>query len=95
MRKPPVRKVFKMAHHRFLARTIMVENGVASALRSLNRVLTQENVTRDIRLKRYYEKPTIKRRRVKYESALRLYNSEMKRKVDFLMEKQRPETPWT
>lgn len=86
---------FKMAHHRFLGRTIIVENGVASALRSLNRVLTQENVMRDIRLKRYYEKPTIKRRRVKYESALRLYNSEMKRKVDFLMEKQRKETPWT
>lgn len=85
----------KMAHHRFLGRTIIVENGVASALRSLNRVLTQENVMRDIRLKRYYEKPTIKRRRVKYESALRLYNSEMKRKVDFLMEKQRKETPWT
>lgn len=84
-----------MAHHRFLARTIMVENGVASALRSLQRVLTQEYVMRDIRLKRYYEKPTIKRRRVKYESALRLYNSEMKKKVDFLMEKQRKETPWS
>ena len=95
MRERSALSVFKMAHHRFLARTIMVENGVASALRSLNRVLTQENVTRDIRLKRYYEKPTIKRRRVKYESALRLYNSEMKRKVDFLMEKQRTETPWT
>ena len=86
---------FKMAHHRFLARTIVVENGVASALRSLQRVLTQEYVMRDIRLKRYYEKPTIKRRRVKYESALRLYNSEMKKKVDFLMEKQRKETPWS
>lgn len=85
----------KMAHHRFLARTVIVENGVASALRSLQRVLTQENVVKDIRLKRYYEKPTIKRRRVKYESALRLYNSEMKRKVDFIMAKQRKETPWT
>lgn len=95
MRNRSAQSVSKMAHHRFLARTIMVENGVASALRSLYRVLTQENVVRDIRLKRYYEKPTIKRRRVKYERALRLYNSEMKRKVDFLMEKQRKETPWT
>lgn len=74
----------------------MVENsGAASALRSLQRVLTQENVTKDIRLKRYYEKPTIKRRRLKYEAAVRLYDSEMKRKVDFLMAKQRKETPWT
>lgn len=85
----------KMAHHRFLARTVVVENGVASALRSLQRVLTQENVIKDVRLKRYYEKPTVKRRRVKYENALKLYNSEMKRKVDFIMAKQRKETPWT
>lgn len=84
-----------MAHHRFLARTIMAENGATAALRSLQRVLLDENVIRDIRLKRHYEKPTVKRRRVKYESALRLYNSEMDRKVDFVMAKQRKETPWS
>lgn len=84
-----------MAHNRFLARTIIAENGATAALRSLQRVLSHENVIRDIRLKRYYEKPTVKRRRLKYESALRLYNSEMTRKVDFVMAKQRKETPWS
>lgn len=73
----------------------MAENGATAALRSLQRVLLDENVIRDIRLKRHYEKPTVKRQRVKYESALRLYNSEMNRKVDFVMAKQRKETPWS
>lgn len=85
-----------MAHNRFLARTVMVgEGGASQALRALQRVLTDEKVIKDIQLKRYYEKPTVKRRRLKYESSLKLYNSEMKRKVDFLMDRQRKVTPWT
>lgn len=85
-----------MAHNRFLGRTVMVgEGGASQALRALQRVLTDEKVIKDIQLKRYYEKPTVKRRRLKYESSLKLYNSEMKRKVDFLMDRQRKVTPWT
>ena len=85
-----------MAHNRFLARTVMVEEGSLNrALRTLQRVLTEERVVKDIQLKRFYEKPTIKRRRLKYESSLKLYNSEMQKKVDFLMSKQRKVTPWT
>ena len=87
-----------MAHNRLLARTIMVDDKGASyrwALRALQRVLMEENVIRDIQRKRYYEKPTVKRRRLKNESSLRLYNSEMKRKVDFVLQKPSKRTPWT
>jgi len=71
------------------------ENGLSQALRALQRVLAGEQVMKDIQFKRFYEKPTVKRRRLKYESSLKLYNSEMKRKVDFLMAKQRKVTPWS
>ena len=88
--------VFKMAQHRFLARTVMVgEGGLTQALRALQGVLKEEKVMKDVQLKRFYEKPTTKRRRLKYESSLKLYNSEMKKKVDFIMSKQRKVTPWT
>lgn len=85
-----------MAHHRFLARTILVgERGINASLQALSRLMTEEGQTKDINLKRYYEKPTIKRRRIKYENSIRLYNNEMKRKVDFLTNHQRKVTPWT
>lgn len=71
------------------------EGTLSQALRSLQRVLAEEKVLKDIQLKRFYEKPTIRRRRLKYESSLKIYNSEMKKKVDFLMSKQRKVTPWT
>lgn len=88
--------VFKMAHNRFLARTVMVgEGGLTQALRALQGVLKEEKVMKDVQFKRFYEKPTTKRRRLKYESSLKLYNSEMKKKVDFIMSKQRKMTPWT
>lgn len=85
-----------MAHNRFLARTVFVgEGGVNQALRALQRVLTDDKIIKDVQLKRNYEKPTVKRRRLKYESSLKLYNSEMKKKVEFLMSKQRKVSPWT
>ena len=71
------------------------EGGLNQAVRTLQQVLKEEKVMKDVQLKRFYEKPTIKRRRLKYESSLKLYNSEMKKKVDFLMSKQRKVTPWT
>ena len=71
------------------------EVGLSQALRALQGVLKEEKVMKDVQLKRFYEKPTTKRRRLKYESSLKLYNSEMKKKVDFIMSKQRKVTPWT
>lgn len=71
------------------------EVGLNQALRALQGVLKEEKVMKDVQLRRFYEKPTTKRRRLKYESSLKLYNSEMKKKVDFIMSKQRKVTPWT
>ena len=85
-----------MAHHRFLARTIMVgERGLSASMQALSRKMIEEGQMKDVNLKRYYEKPTIKRRRIKYENSLRLYNNEMQRKVQFLTKHQRKVTPWT
>ena len=85
-----------MAQHSFLARTVMVgDRGLNWAVRALQRIMTTEKHMKDINLKRYYEKPTIKRRRIKYENSLRLYNTQMKEKVEFLMKQQRRETPWS
>ena len=89
-------QISNMAHNRFLARTVLVgEGSVNQALRALQRVLTDDKIIKDVQLKRNYEKPTVKRRRLKYESSLKLYNSEMKKKVEFLMSKQRKVSPWT
>lgn len=85
-----------MAHHRFLARTILVgERGLNAAIQAVSSIMTAEGQTKDINLKRYYEKPTVKRRRIKYENSIRLYNKEMQRKVDFLTKHQRKITPWS
>lgn len=89
-------QISNMAHNRFLARTVFVgEGSVNQALRALQRVLTDDKIIKDVQLKRNYEKLTVKRRRLKYESSLKLYNSEMKKKVEFLMSKQRKVSPWT
>ncbi|XP_069074317.1 small ribosomal subunit protein bS21m [Pleurodeles waltl] len=84
-----------MANHlKFIARTVMVQNGnVDAAYRTLNRVLTVDGIIDDAKRRRYYEKPCIKRRRENYENCRRIYNMEMARKVAFLMQKNRPD-PW-
>ncbi|XP_034280835.1 small ribosomal subunit protein bS21m [Pantherophis guttatus] len=84
-----------MAHHaKFLARTVMVPGGdVELAYRVLTRVLTMDGIIDHVKRKRYYEKPCQKRRREAYEACRRIYNSEMGRKINFLMRKNRPD-PW-
>jgi small subunit ribosomal protein S21 len=85
-----------MAHHLFRARTIIVgKKGVTDAMNSLQRVMQNEKQIKDIQLNRYYEKPTVKRRRKKYESRLKIYNAEMDRKISFLSKKDRSDTPWS
>ena len=86
----------KMAHHLFRARTIIVgKKGVTDAMNSLQRVMQNEKQIKDIQLNKYYEKPTVKRRRKKYESRLKIYNAEMDRKISFLSKKDRSDTPWS
>ncbi|XP_043934950.1 28S ribosomal protein S21, mitochondrial [Protopterus annectens] len=84
-----------MANHlKFVARTVMVHNGnVDSAYRTLNRILTLDGIIDDAKRRRYYEKPCRQRQREKYESCRRIYNSEMARKITFLMRKNRSD-PW-
>ncbi|CAH2326880.1 28S ribosomal S21, mitochondrial [Pelobates cultripes] len=81
-------------HLRFVARTVMVQNGnVDGAYKMLNRILTVDGIVDEAKRRRYYEKPCNQRRRENYENCRRIYNSEMARKVAFLMRKNR-EDPW-
>eukprot|EP00794_Sanderia_malayensis_P007883 gene7883-8734_t len=85
-----------MAHNIFRGRTVMVgEGGAQAAFRSLSKIINNEGMSREVQLKRRYEKPTVKRRRLVYESAQKIYNEEMKNKVAFLFRVQRNQTPWS
>uniref|UniRef100_V9LA09 28S ribosomal protein S21, mitochondrial-like protein n=1 Tax=Callorhinchus milii TaxID=7868 RepID=V9LA09_CALMI len=85
------------AHARFVARTVMVPGagnaGLEQALRCLNRILGQDGIIEEARRRRYYEKPCRKRIRESYENCRRIYNTEMSRKLTFLLRKNRPD-PW-
>lgn len=71
------------------------EAGVDAAYRSLMKVMGSEGMSREVHLKRRYEKPTMQRRRIIYETAQRVYNQQIKSKVAFLFKVQRKETPWS
>ncbi|KAK7471847.1 hypothetical protein BaRGS_00035506 [Batillaria attramentaria] len=77
-------------HLRFLARTVLVRNNdIEPAYRVLDRILRSEKFFNDVRRKERYEKPFQQRRRVSYERCKRIYNSEMQRKIEFVMRKNR------
>ncbi|XP_077869115.1 small ribosomal subunit protein bS21m-like [Saccoglossus kowalevskii] len=83
-----------MRHLRFIARTVMVQNGnVDAAYRSLNNMLGRENIIEIVKRRRYFEKPFRKRQRIEYETVKKIYNDEMHRKIQFLMRKNRT-PPW-
>ncbi|XP_028911020.1 28S ribosomal protein S21, mitochondrial isoform X2 [Ornithorhynchus anatinus] len=73
--------------------------GTGSNLRSGYRpqrlvwILTVDGLIEDVRRRRYYEKPCRRRQRESYETCRRIYNSEMARKINFLMRKSRRD-PW-
>ena len=46
-----------------------------------------------LKLKRYYEKPTKKRERLEYEKCYRIYNREMKKRIAFVMKQHDPLPP--
>ncbi|KAG9471114.1 small ribosomal subunit protein bS21m [Eleutherodactylus coqui] len=82
------------SHLKFIARTVMVqERNVDAAYKTLNRILTAEGIVNDVKCRRYFEAPCDKRRKVKYETCKRIYNSEMARKIAFLSRKSRTD-PW-
>ncbi|XP_006005407.1 28S ribosomal protein S21, mitochondrial [Latimeria chalumnae] len=81
-------------HARFVARTVMVAGGnVEAAYRTLSRILTVDGIIEEAKRRRYYEKPCCRRRRENYEYCRRIYNTEMARKINFLMRKNRQD-PW-
>ncbi|XP_069041024.1 small ribosomal subunit protein bS21m [Lepisosteus oculatus] len=84
-----------MANHlKFVARTVMVQNGnVDAAYRTLNRILTKDGIVEEVRRRRYFEKPCRQRQRENYENCRRIYNSEMSRKISFVSRKDRAD-PW-
>ncbi|CAJ1083290.1 28S ribosomal protein S21%2C mitochondrial-like [Xyrichtys novacula] len=81
-------------HLRFLARTVMVQDGnVDAAYKTLNRVLTQDGITDAVKRKRYFEKPCKQRQRKSFENCKRIYNMEMARRIAFISKTSR-EDPW-
>ncbi|XP_046327100.1 small ribosomal subunit protein bS21m-like [Haliotis cracherodii] len=81
-------------HIRFFARTVLVNNNdIDKAHGVLNRILRNEKFYENVRRKEYYEKPTEARRRLSFERCKRIYNSEMQRKIAFVMRKNRVD-PW-
>ncbi|XP_055076036.1 small ribosomal subunit protein bS21m [Misgurnus anguillicaudatus] len=85
----------KMASHlRFVARTVMVQNGnVDAAYGALNRILSSDGIIESVKRRRYYEKPCRKRQRENFENCKRIYHAEMARKISFVSRTQR-EDPW-
>ncbi|XP_016146712.1 28S ribosomal protein S21, mitochondrial-like [Sinocyclocheilus grahami] len=82
------------SHLRFVARTVMVQNGnVDAACGALSRVLSSDGIIESVKRRRYYEKPCRKRERKSYENCKRIYNSEMARKISFVSKTQRQD-PW-
>ncbi|XP_042362459.1 28S ribosomal protein S21, mitochondrial [Plectropomus leopardus] len=81
-------------HLRFIARTVMVQNGdVDTAYKTLTRFLTQDGIIDTVKRKRYFEKPCRERQRKNFEKCKRIYNSEMSRKIAFISKTNR-EDPW-
>ncbi|KAJ2504591.1 hypothetical protein IWW47_002453 [Coemansia sp. RSA 2052] len=69
-----------------VGRAVPVTNGnPAKAYGRLNRILTENNVRRELFLRKRYEKPKYKRQRLRRESHARLFKEEVRRKVHLVM----------
>jgi small subunit ribosomal protein S21 len=49
----------------------VMNNNIEGAISRLKRLINQEGVTKELRRRRYYEKPTTQRRRQKAEAQIR------------------------
>ena len=49
----------------------VMNNNIEGAISGLKRLINQEGVTKELRRRRYYEKPTTQRRRQKAEAQIR------------------------
>ncbi|KAJ1820929.1 hypothetical protein IWW57_001647 [Coemansia sp. S610] len=69
-----------------VGRAVPVTNGHPStAYGRLNRILMENNVRRELFLRKRYEKPKYKRQRLRRESHARLFKEEVRRKVHLVM----------
>ncbi|KAJ2746146.1 hypothetical protein GGI20_001569 [Coemansia sp. BCRC 34301] len=69
-----------------VGRAVPVVNGnPAKAYGRLNRILTENNIRRELYLRKRYEKPKYKRQRLRRESHARLFKEEVRRKVHLVM----------
>ncbi|KAI9500264.1 hypothetical protein GGI25_001142 [Coemansia spiralis] len=69
-----------------IGRSVPVTAGGASkAYARLNRIITDNNVRRELNLRRRYEKPKYKRQRLRYESHARRFKKEVQKKVQLIM----------
>jgi small subunit ribosomal protein S21 len=85
-----------MMSRRFLAtnRSVFVGKGSTdAAYKVLTSIMRNTGLVSKIARRRFYEKPTEKRERLEYEKCNRLYNKEMKRKIEFLMKQHDPLPP--
>ncbi|KAA3681658.1 small subunit ribosomal protein S21 [Paragonimus westermani] len=57
------------------------------------KILRNDKVINTIQTREYYEKPTRWRRRIMYERCKRIYDSEMSRKINFIVRTHRV-NPW-
>jgi len=79
-------------HPEFLAKTVLVKNNdVDTAFKLLDRILRQEGVFERFRREQHYERPCKQRQRTSTELAMRVYNAEMRRKIEFVLCKNRPD----
>ncbi|KAJ1965968.1 Dpp4p [Dipsacomyces acuminosporus] len=63
----------------------VVAGGATKAYARLNRILSDNNIRRELSLRRRYEKPKYKRQRLRQESHARRFKEEVKQKVHLIM----------
>ncbi|KAF6777590.1 hypothetical protein AHF37_02621 [Paragonimus kellicotti] len=78
----------------YLKKTVIVKNNEFNpAYQALYKILRNDKVINTIQARDYYEKPTRWRRRIMYERCKRIYDSEMSRKINFIVRTHRV-NPW-
>ncbi|KAJ1805508.1 hypothetical protein LPJ56_006537 [Coemansia sp. RSA 2599] len=70
-----------------MGRSVSVATGnAAKAYGRLNRILAENNVRRELGLRKRYEKPKYKRQRLRRESHARRFKDEVRKKVHLIMQ---------
>ncbi|KAJ8298667.1 hypothetical protein KUTeg_022727 [Tegillarca granosa] len=85
-----LRLTLSMKHFQFISRTwTVVNNNVVKASGDMMSTLKSDRILEKISLNARFEKPYQKRNKICYGKCRNLYNEDMKRKIDFVMRKNR------